>query len=226
MIDGELTAFIFGPFSPLFLKISQWSLQWGLLILALSWAYYFVFFYLSLKLFKSKKYFGLILTSLLLLVLNGFGLFLYLKSFEPDWHIYQFDKFHFSIESPFPLKQELDNTPKLNDSGNIYISTEMKVTTSPIYLFYLTIRCSEYTQPVSLEKIKDLWKKQLGAALVRPAICSGLPAIELYNLNDQKTLITTKGRFQWYFSLNYSEKEQENGKNMADRVFNSIKIND
>ena len=204
------------------------------------WLYLFIplFFYVlpaRILLFYASKFKWKYAASLLVIVLfvwvNVWGSKVHVRGMlTPDWKTYRFDSFHFSIDSPYPLREEQDNSPQ--NSGKINVVRETRVkTTNVISLARVTVNCAEFKNDKhSLEFEKNYWQNNLGNIKISSATCSGLPAIIINETPYSFWLVVVKGRLKWTFIVNhlnyFDDVYPADSKKMADRIFQSIKIQD
>jgi len=208
-----------------FLPISSWQLL------------FYIFFCVSviqivfsfITKLKWKYAAGLFIIVLCVLA-NVWASKVYLREMlTPHWQTYQYDQFHFSIESPYPLTGEADNAPKMNNEHQVYVLRELHLMTTPVALTSPMIDCCEYEKKHirSLAWHQNYWGKKIGKENVAQITCSGVPAIR-FEHNKSTWITVVRGQFQWTFIISntnyYAEYYPVDIAGMVDRVIQSIKI--
>jgi hypothetical protein len=148
---------------------------------------------------------------------------------KPQWQSYAYGDFHFSLECPYPLKSDalVGNRVERNNAETVEIRREMKAQTGVVHLFLVDVECKEYAaQPPTLDQLKSSWERILGPQKVKSVLCSGFPAIEIHGSARDETLELVHARFQYDFGVIYSPEDPKKGKEMMERVFSSIQIQD
>ena len=149
-----------------------------------------------------------------------------------QWQAYNFEKFHFSIESPYPLTVT-DHPFTPVPPGKYPMIRRMSADSfQENRAFRVTADGNEYKKyKPSLEKVEKYLsaeaQKNEEAIQVIEVNCSGVPALLVKGDNGlihTRTLVVVKSRFFWTIKVEYAENGPGTASAMADHVIQSLTI--
>lgn len=154
------------------------------------------------------------------------------------WQVYQYDNYHFSFESPFPLlknKKMFVDVLKLNKKLFLYAD-------APDQSFHLVVESQEYRGPVPSDHLDQFQKKVVGLFQSNPGIQNFRSEARPVTLSDQPGLevagsYTLQGDFyqfdgievakgNWSWNLETVFQDQSRLADQAQQIFQSFKIQD
>lgn len=156
----------------------------------------------------------------------------------PQWQVYSFDNYHFSLESPMPFsknKRTLVDTQKVSKKLSIYAD-------SADQSFHLVVECQEYRGSIPQDHMDQFQRKVVGLLQSSetiqnlklnsgPITYSDQPGIEVagnYTCQGEsyrfETIEVSKGNRSWDLETVYLDKSSMAEE--AQRIIQSLKIQD